>query len=240
MATDPPALSIIFLMFNEEGSIAAVLDEALAFADRALPVCELLVIDDGSTDGSAAIVQSYADRDPRVRLIRHEKNGGMGAGMRTGILHAAHPLFIFNAADGQVPCEEIGKMLPLLQGPQSIVLSTYIRRADTLSRKLMSRAFRLFLFLAANIRFELEGLYLYPTELARTLLPRVTSTSFVFSFELIARATEQGVPLATTRIRCLPRMAGHSKVTGTRRILFVAREVLAYRRRRAAESTESP
>jgi hypothetical protein len=161
----------------------------------------------------------------------------MGAGMRTGIQHASKPYFIFNAADGQVPCEEIGKMLPLLS-EQGIVLSTYIRRADTVSRVLMSRAFRLFLFLAANIRFELEGLYLYPTDLARELLPRISSSSFVFSFELIQRAAERGLPIATTRIRCLPRMAGHSKVTGTRRILFVAGEVLAYRKRRAAEPKE--
>lgn len=238
MAATPPGLSIIFLMFNEEGSIAAVLDEAISFADRTLPDCELLVIDDGSTDGSAAIVEQYAARDPRVRLVRHARNGGMGAGMRTGIEQCAKPYFIFNAADGQVPCEEIGKMLPLLRQPRGIVLSTYIRRADTLSRIIMSRAFRLFLFLAANIRFELEGLYLYPTDLARELLPRISSSSFVFSFELIQRAAERGLPIATTRIRCLPRMAGHSKVTGTRRILFVAGEVLAYRKRRAAEPKE--
>lgn len=237
MAATPPGLSIIFLMFNEEGSIAAVLDEAISFADRTLPDCELLVIDDGSTDRSAAIVEGFAAREPRIRLIRHERNGGMGAGMRTGIQHASKPYFIFNAADGQVPCDEIGKMLPLLSAG-GIVLSTYIRRADTLSRIVMSRAFRLFLFLAANIRFELEGLYLYPTDLARELLPRITSSSFVFSFELIQRAVERGRPVATTRIRCLPRMAGHSKVTGTRRILFVAGEVLAYRKRRAAEPKE--
>ena len=237
MAANPPGLSIIFLMFNEEGSIAAVLDEAIAFADRTLPDCELLVIDDGSTDGSAAIVASFAARDPRIRLVQHERNGGMGAGMRTGIQHASKAYFIFNAADGQVPCDEIGKMLPLLRDG-GIVLSTYIRRADTLSRVVMSRAFRLFLFLAANIRFELEGLYLYPTDLARELLPRISSSSFVFSFELIQRAAERGLPIATTRIRCLPRMAGHSKVTGTRRILFVAGEVLAYRKRRAAEPKE--
>jgi glycosyltransferase involved in cell wall biosynthesis len=237
MAANPPGLSIIFLMFNEEGSIAAVLDEAISFADRALPDCELLVIDDGSTDGSAAIVASFSARDPRIRLVQHERNGGMGAGMRTGIQQASKPYFIFNAADGQVPCEEIGKMLPLLS-ERGIVLSTYIRRADTVSRVVMSRAFRLFLLLAANIRFELEGLYLYPTDLARELLPRISSSSFVFSFELIQRAAERGLPIATTRIRCLPRMAGHSKVTGTRRILFVAGEVLAYRKRRAAEPKE--
>jgi len=237
MAANPPGLSIIFLMFNEEGSIAAVLDEAIAFADRTLPDCELLVIDDGSTDGSAAIVTAYAARDTRIRLVQHERNGGMGAGMRTGIQQASKPYFIFNAADGQVPCEEIGKMLPLLS-EHGIVLSTYIRRADTVSRVVMSRAFRLFLLLAANIRFELEGLYLYPTDLARELLPRISSSSFVFSFELIQRAAERGLPIATTRIRCLPRMAGHSKVTGTRRILFVAGEVLAYRKRRAAEPKE--
>jgi glycosyltransferase involved in cell wall biosynthesis len=234
----PPGLSIIFLMYNEEGSIAAVLDEALAFCRQTLDDWEILVINDGSTDGSPAIVAEYAAREPRLRRVDHATNGGMGAGMRTGIEHASKPWFIFNASDGQVPCAEIGTMLPVLDRAD-IVLTTYLRRADHLGRKVMSRGLRWLLRAAAGIRFELEGLYLYPTAVARELLPRIGSNSFVFSFELIQRGVERGLTTETIQIRCLPRMAGESKVVSVPRIRRVATEVFAYRQRRLDEAREA-
>jgi hypothetical protein len=119
------------------------------------------------------------------------------------------------------------------------VLTTYLRRADHLGRKVMSRGLRWLLRAAAGIRFELEGLYLYPTAVARELLPRIGSSSFVFSFELIQRGVERGLTTETIQIRCLPRMAGESKVVSVPRIRRVATEVFAYRQRRLDEAREA-
>ncbi|MDD5309531.1 MAG: glycosyltransferase family 2 protein [Deltaproteobacteria bacterium] len=227
MSVSPPSLSIVLLMYNEEGNIAAVLDETLAFGRAALGDFEILVVDDGGTDGGADIVSGYAAKEPRVRLVSHDRNRGMGAGMRTGIRNASKTWLVFNAADGQVAAAEIGKLLPLLMNAD-IVLSTYENRRETWTRELVSRAFRLYLRAVAGIRFELQGLYLYPTAVARELEPLIAADTFFFSFELIERGIERGLTTATTEMTCRPRTKGASKIFNPRRIVRVGREAARY------------
>lgn len=229
-----PSLTLVYLMYNEEGNIARALDQALAFADSDLDDVEIIVVNDGSTDGGPAIVEQYQLRDPRVRLVHHMQNQGMGAGMRTGIRNASREYLVFMPSDCQLEPVELRKMLPLLGGAD-IILSVYPHRHSTFARAVMSRVFRDMMMLAADIHFQLEGLYLYPVELAKKLEPRITCNSFFFSFELIARGLEQGATSALTTIDVKPRHTGTSKVTGLKRIARVAREVLDYRRRRANE-----
>jgi glycosyltransferase involved in cell wall biosynthesis len=222
-----PSLSIVLLMYNEEENIAAVLDETLDFARAALGDFEILVVDDGGTDGGPDVVRGYAGKEPRVRLVSHDRNRGMGAGMRTGIRNARKATLVFNAADGQVAAAEIGRLLPLLDRAD-IALSTYGNRRETWTRELVSRAFRLYLRAVAGIRFELQGLYLYPTEVARELEPLIAADTFFFSFELIQRGIERGLATATTEMTCRPRTKGASKVFNPRRILRVGREAARY------------
>ncbi len=227
MKAETPSLSIALLMFNEEENIAAALDETLEFCRGALDDWEIIVVDDGSTDRSASIVEEYIEKEPRIRLVRHPTNRGMGAGIRTGIENAEKETFIFNAADGQIAMAEIGKLLPLLDGAD-IVLSTYANRRETFFRELLSRSFRVYLRLVADIGFELQGLYLYPTQIAKENASHIDANTFFFSFELIQRGIERGLVTATTQITCRPRDFGTSKVANPKRIVRVGKEALHY------------
>ena len=229
-----PSLSLVFLMYNEAENIGSVLQEALDYCRQELEEWEILVVDDGSTDSGPEVVRSFMADEPRVRLVQHEQNQGMGGGMRTGIAHARHDYFVFFPADGQIGPQELGKMVPLLAGGD-IVVSVYPHRHSTLKRAVMSRAFRDFMQAAANIRFQLEGLYLYPTAAAREFIPRVHGRTFFVSFDLIQRGVESGLRIVTTTIDVRPRLSGSSKVTKAGSILKVAREVWEYRERRRAE-----
>ena len=226
-------MTLVYLMYNEEENIAAALDEGLAYARQDLEDWEIVVVDDGSADAGAEIVRGYEQREPRVRLVQHPENRGMGGAMATGIAEATKECFVFLPSDLQVEAIELRKMVPLLSGAD-IVLTVYKRRADSLTRVVMSRTFRGFLRLAANIRFQLEGLYIYPTALGKEVLPLVKGDTFFFSFQLIQLAIERGRSTALTTIVCKPRLAGESKVANPKRIRQVAEEVLAYRRRRRA------
>jgi hypothetical protein len=134
---------------------------------------------------------------------------------------------VFNAADGQIAMAEIGKLTPLLDRAD-IVLSTYENGRETAARAAVSRAFRAYLRLVAGIRFELEGLYLYPTAAAKELAPRIGAETFFFSFALVALGLERGLRAATTGIRCAPRRAGASKVLRARKIAAVAAEAARF------------
>jgi glycosyltransferase involved in cell wall biosynthesis len=229
-----PSLSLVFLMYNEAENVGHVLQEALAYCRQELDEWEILVVDDGSTDSGAEVVRSLMADEPRIQLVQHEQNQGMGGGMRTGIAHARCDYFVFLPADGQIDPWELRKMVPLLAGGD-IVVSIYPHRHSTFRRAVMSRAFRDFMQYAANIRFQLEGLYLYPTTEARELMPLVKGRTFFVSFDLIQRGIERGLTVVMTTIDVRPRLSGHSKVTKTSSILKVAREVWEFRERRRTE-----
>jgi glycosyltransferase involved in cell wall biosynthesis len=231
MRPDGSSITLVYLMYNEEGGIADALDEGLAFVESHVPDWEFVVVDDGSSDGSADIVRAYSAREPRIRLVQHETNRGMGAGMKTGITHATKDLFTFMPADGQIPAAEIAKMTPLLASAD-IVLTDYGERPNSLARTLISRGFRFYMRVLAGVRFKLEGLYLYPTALAHEVLDDVEGNTFFFSFQLIQLGVERGASTGLTTIVPKPRESGESKVGNWSRIKRVGAEVWDYRQRR--------
>ncbi len=233
-----PSLSLIYLCLNEQQALPRTLDEALAYCRAQLPDWEILVVDDGSTDTSAEIVRAYAMREPRVRLLQHPRNLGMGAGLKTGITASTKAYFCMLAADGQIPAAEVAKMLPkLAEAP--IVLSTYGNRPNNAVRTAISRSFRLFMRAAIGVDFALEGTYLFPVAVARDEigLEVIGANTFFFSFELIVRAKRLGYRTADSVIASLPRLdGGGSRVANLKQIKRVAEEVIKLRSRLAAEN----
>ncbi len=225
------SISLIYLVYNEQETLAGVLDEALAYCDKTPREWEIVLVDDGSSDRSAAIAEDYAARESRIRVVTHARNRGMGAAMATGIGAATMRSFVFLSADGQAPIEALDGITPLL-ADADIVVTTYANARGSRTRDLLSTGLRAFMRLTAGIRFELEGLYLFPTDLAKQIVPDVRADTFFFSFELIDRALGLGVRLATTEMTYRQREAGGSKVANLRRIWRVGREVAHYARRK--------
>ncbi len=119
-------LTIIVPAYNEEGTIVELLDR---LSKTAFPVdVEVVVVDDGSKDATAARVE--ARRDPRVRLLRHEKNRGKGAAIRTGLAAAAGDWVIVQDADLEYDPADIPRLLePALKGEAEVVYGSRILRA---------------------------------------------------------------------------------------------------------------
>ena len=243
-------LSLVFLVFNEAETLGRVLDEAVAFCVRRwgeagggpgqAPRWEILVVDHGSTDASAAIARRFEADHDAVRLLQHARNRGMGRGMRTGIQAARCERFTILSADGQAPLVGVERMLDALDasgrtpgGPADVVVTTYTGVRKTPLRIALSAGLRGWMRVAAGIRFPLEGLYIFPTQVARELLADgLPSDTFFFSFELIDRGLARGLRLARTTMPYVEREAGASKVARGRRVLRVAREVARYGRRK--------
>ena len=231
-----PRLSIVVLAFNEEANVAAFLAETLAWIDKRGGNDEIIVVDDGSSDDTRQRALAVAERDARVRVVSHERNLGMGAGMRSGIEAARGDMFTVLAADGQVAAEQLELLLPELERAD-IVTSIYRQRADRLYRLALSRGLRTFMRTLLGIDFQLEGIYLFPVEVARRDigLHAIGSATFFFSFELIARALARGYRVRTVTIEARPRQHGSSKVANLSRIGRVAKEVVRLRLRLARE-----
>ena len=89
------ALSVFFTAFNEEGIIEETVRAASTAAGKVADAYEIIVVDDGSRDRTAEIVESLEKSDPHVRLVRHGRNRGYGAALRTGFESARYDLVFF-------------------------------------------------------------------------------------------------------------------------------------------------
>ena len=136
-------ISIVIPVLNEQECITALLQE-IADHTAGLPVKDIMVVDDGSTDDTAAIVASCAKDIPQIRLVRHKVRRGQSTALRTGIQQAKGTLIVTLDGDGQNNPADI----PLLfesyqkiaaQSPKTLVAGQRKKRHDNFIRRLSSR-----------------------------------------------------------------------------------------------------
>ena len=118
-AIERPLLSIIVPVFNEAATVAQVIDRLLVIE---LPLeREIIVVDDGSTDGTREALAQYADR-PRMRLLRSDRNGGKGHAVRTGLAAARGTIVAIQDADLELDPSELAALtMPILRGDRGVV-----------------------------------------------------------------------------------------------------------------------
>jgi glycosyltransferase involved in cell wall biosynthesis len=230
-----PSVSVIILAYNEEQNLPDMLQESIGWLRSNLSEWELLVVDDGSSDGTAEVAARFAADEPRVRVIVHDENRGMGAGMKSGINAARCDYFTIIAGDGQHPTPELERMLPGLA--EADIVTTYHENQRELSRRFLSWGFRRVMQWACGINFILEGIYLFPRQVAveEIGLESIPANTFFFSFELIARALRRGHTLTVKPMKVRRRTHGRSKVAGIGKIRQIWGEVIGFRRRLRAE-----
>jgi glycosyltransferase involved in cell wall biosynthesis len=117
-----PSLSVVVPVYNERLLVAALLERLLAAELPQISALEVLVVDDGSTDGTREIVREIAVREPAVRLVEHERNRGKGAAVRTGIREAGGDLVVFQDADLEYDPADLARLVePFLDGEADVV-----------------------------------------------------------------------------------------------------------------------
>jgi glycosyltransferase involved in cell wall biosynthesis len=108
-------------VYNEEKTIDQIIELVLAQK----PVSELIIVEDCSKDGTWAKLQAWKDRDPRIRLFKHEVNQGKGAALRTGLSKATSPYVLIQDADMEYdPTEYYVLLGPLLQNRADVVFGS--------------------------------------------------------------------------------------------------------------------
>src|SRR4051794_38490790 len=136
------ALSLILPAFNEEAGIAHAVVEADDALRQLGVTYEILVIDDGSRDRTAKIVEQTMGNRPCVRLISHDGNRGYGAALRTGFEAARGQRIAFTDADCQFDLADLASLLPILEH-HPIAVGHRVDRQDTWLRRFYSRGYNL-------------------------------------------------------------------------------------------------
>jgi glycosyltransferase involved in cell wall biosynthesis len=106
-----PRLSLVFPAFNEAENLPTLLETATKIGDQLGVPFEIVIVDDGSRDASAALLRNWRARDERVRCIHHPSNQGYGAALRAGLRVARGELVFFSDADLQFDLSELAGLL---------------------------------------------------------------------------------------------------------------------------------
>lgn len=116
-----PCATVVMPVYNE----ALTVDQSIAATLAQRPVQELIVVDDASTDGTLAKLEGWKARDSRVQLLRHDRNRGKGAALRTAFAKAAAPYVIIQDADLEYDPSEFWRLLlPLVEGHADVVFGS--------------------------------------------------------------------------------------------------------------------
>ncbi len=138
-----PYLSIIIPCYNEEVNIhLGALDKVVRFVESQKYTSEIIIIDDGSNDGSLELVKRFAEHNKNTTIIENN-HGGKAAAVTTGMLAAKGQFRVFLDMDQAVPIEEISKLLPYFSQKYDVVIGSRnsVRQGAPLLRKVMALGF---------------------------------------------------------------------------------------------------
>jgi dolichyl-phosphate beta-glucosyltransferase len=115
MRSAAPDLSIIIPAYNEESRLPATLERIAAYLQDSGREAEVLVVDDGSKDGTAAVAEYFQIKIPSLRIVSNGVNRGKGFSVRHGMQEARGRIALFTDADLSAPIEEAGKLIDALE-----------------------------------------------------------------------------------------------------------------------------
>ena len=196
-------LAIVIPAYNEEKRLPKTLDSILEYlAAHRFSTVEILVVDDGSSDGTAQTVEQYSLRDPRIRLLRNPGNRGKGYSVRHGMLEAAGDWILFSDADLSAPIADLDTLLAAAaaHGAAIAIGSRAVDRRmvgvrQPLWREISGRTFNLVMRLVAGLPYRDTqcGFKLYSLAAARAVFPRQTLNGFSFDVEDLVIAKQLGL-----------------------------------------------
>lgn len=200
----PPEVSVIFPAYNEEARLERTLRSAATYFAALPGSVELIVVDDGSRDGTSALVRDLSTEIEELRLIRLAANRGKGHAVRTGVVNARGRSILFADADGATPIEEIERLQrALLDGAHLAIGSRALAQPNVqvkarLHRRLIGRSFHLLtsLLTVRGYRDTQCGFKLFRAEVAHDLFSRLRIDGFSFDVELLLMAQLRGYRVA--------------------------------------------
>ena len=204
-------LSIIVPVYNERHLVRASLTRVLRLSHPLIAELQVVVVDDGSSDGSIEVVEEVAASDPRIKFIKHERNQGKGAAIRTGIRHVSGDVVVIHDADLEYDPGDIPTLLVpfVTEGADAVYGSRYLsapyRRTLMFRHSMVNRALTTLSNLLTDLDLsDMETCYkAVRTELLRSI--PIRSNDFRFEFEITSKLAKRKARIFEVPIRYLPR-----------------------------------
>jgi glycosyltransferase involved in cell wall biosynthesis len=206
------ALSVFFPCYNDEATIARMVEVVVATIGRVgVDDAEVIVVNDGSSDRSAAILADLMTREPLLRVITHEANRGYGGALLSGFEASTKQWVFYTDGDGQFDPAELELLVQRASAEVDVVQGFKLRRADGMLRAVIGRVYHRFVKL-------MFGLNIRDTDcdfrlIRRSALDRVTlvHTTGVICVELVRKLQDAGARFTEVGVHHYRRVHGTSE-----------------------------
>jgi 1,2-diacylglycerol 3-alpha-glucosyltransferase len=207
----PCSFSLCLPAYNEESNIGDTLDAACAILPEFVKDFEVVVVDDGSRDATAAIVTQHGRENSKVKLVQHPQNRGYGAAVRSGLQTARGNLIAFTDSDGQFNLLDLPQLLAHVH-KHDVVIGYRHQRADNSMRSLNAWAWNCLvrMFLGLRVRDLDCAFKLFRREVLEQL--ELTSTGAAINAEIMMQTVQMGAQICELPVNHFPRY--HGKPTG--------------------------
>lgn len=200
--SDQPSydLSVVIPAYNEEKNISRMIDECQKYCATRNLDAEIIIVNDGSSDATASILEKRMREDSGLRAITHDTNKGKGSSIRDGMIAATGRYILFLDADGATPITEFDKCHEAFKRGADIVIgSRYLADSAIVIKQPW---YRVFLGRIGNLLIQLVllegivdtqcGFKAFTFQTARAIVPRQTITGWGFDMELLSIGRQMG------------------------------------------------
>jgi glycosyltransferase involved in cell wall biosynthesis len=222
----PAGLTFFFPAYNDAGTIASLVIQAVQVASRLTSDFEVLVINDGSKDATGTIAEELTRTYPQVRVIHHARNRGYGGALRTGFASATKPLVAYTDGDAQYDPSELEGLWHQLTPDTDMVTGYKISRSDPFHRIVIGRVYHHVVRLMFRLRvrdvdcdFRLMRREIFD----RVQLERDTG---VICLEMMRKIQDAGFRVIEVPVHHYHRTHGRSQFFNFRRIFWTGVDVL--------------
>jgi dolichyl-phosphate beta-glucosyltransferase len=238
MEGQPPDLSIVIPCYNEEERLPRTIEQIERYLEGKDFSYELILVDDGSTDGTRLVMDAAAERNPLVRLEALPRNRGKGRALAEGVAVARGAQILVTDADLSTPIEELEKLRAELARGAGVAIASRALRASRVEvsqpiyRVLMGKAFNLLVqaVLLPGIWDTQCGFKLFRADVAHEAFAALTTDGFGYDPEVLYRAKKRGVRIVEVPV--VWRNSAPTKVSPIKSSLDMFKHVVRVRFRR--------
>jgi glycosyltransferase involved in cell wall biosynthesis len=219
------SISVFFPCYNEQANVGRTVEKALDVMEKLNADFEVIIVDDGSSDGTGQIADEIAGRNGRVKVVHHEGNFGYGAALQSGFKAATKELVFYTDGDGQFDINEMPPLLALME--QYDIVSCYrLNRQDSIIRKINGWCWTKLICLMFGLKIrDIDCAFkLYKREIFDKI--ELSSTGALIDAEILARAARKDYRITQKGVHHYPRAAGEQSGASLRVVLRAFKELI--------------
>jgi glycosyltransferase involved in cell wall biosynthesis len=216
---NPPSISVFFPAYNDANSIGKLVEDACGVLATLTSDYEVIVVNDGSTDNTAEVLNALRTTQQCLRVIEHERNRGYGGALQSGFQAATKDLIFYTDGDGQYDVREIEKLYYLLNENVEVVNGYKLKRGDKMNRKLIGGfynrlAHSLFALPIRDVDCDFRLIRKYAIDNIK-----LSSNSGCICVELVYKLKKTGARFVEVGVNHYNRLHGQSQFFTPRRVI---------------------